>query len=290
MPAPNVDLSNKTILITGFTAGVGKAGALALARMGASLHLLCRNREKGERVQREIHTKCPEARTSLLIADLASLDEVRHAAATFCEAGIPLDVLWNNAGVIMQQRETTVDGYETTFAVNHLSLFLLTHLLRERLREADSARVVSTASDAHKFGGPLRLDDLQSERGYTTFGAYGRSKLANILFTRELGRREREAGSKVCALAYHPGFVGSDFAKNNGWLSVLMMNLGRPFARSGERGAETGVYLCSQPGLEGQSGGYYYDMKPRSMSSAARDDEAARGLWEASEKLCGLTD
>jgi NAD(P)-dependent dehydrogenase (short-subunit alcohol dehydrogenase family) len=196
-------------------------------------------------------------------------------------------VLFNNAGVVMQKRTTTVDGLETTFAVNHLGYFLLTNLLLERLRASAPSRVVCTASDAHKFGGAIDFDDLQMEKSYPLFGAYGRSKAANILFASELGRREAETG--VVACAYHPGFVGSDFSKNNGALAKLIMVLGSPFARSPAKGAETGVYLCTAPEVTDDSGAYYFNMKLHQPAPHARSQETAKRLWDVSERLTGLS-
>ncbi len=196
-------------------------------------------------------------------------------------------MLLNNAGVIMLRREETVDGLETTLAVNHLTYFLLTVLLLDRLKESAPARVVNVASDAHAYAaGGLDWDDLGSERGYSAMKVYGRSKLANILFTRELARRLE--GSGVTANCLHPGFVGSNFAKNNGLLGRLGMNLLRPFARSNEKGAETAVYLCASPAVADLSGEYFFDRRPRHPKRYAQSDADARRLWEVSERLTGL--
>lgn len=273
-------------MITGFTAGVGKAAAFALGAMGADLALVCRNADKGRAVSEAVASETG-ASVRVYVGDLGVLADIRRVASEFAESGQPLHVLFNNAGVVMQSRSETVDGFETTFAINHLGYFLLTNLLLPQLRASEGARVVCTASDAHKFAGrSLDFDDLQCERGYATFTAYGRSKLANILFTRELARRERDAG--VTANAFHPGFVGSDFATNNGLFAKVAMTLGRPFARSIERGAETGVYLCSSPDVADVTGEYFYDMKPHGASSAARNDADAQRLWAESERLTGL--
>jgi len=286
MAAPHVDMSGKTVMITGFTSGVGRAAAVALGEMGADLVLVCRNAVKGKEVSEEVSAKTGVS-PLVLVGDLGVQADVRRVAEEFLSSGKPLHVLFNNAGVVMQGRSTTVDGLETTFAINHLGYFLLTGLLIERLRESAPSRVVSTASDAHKFsGGGMNFDDLQSESGYSTFRVYGRSKLANILFTRELARRE--AGSGVTANAFHPGFVASGFSKNNGVLASILMTAISPFARSIERGAETGVYLCSSPGVADVSGGYFYDMKPLTPARAAQSDEDAARLWSVSESLTGL--
>jgi NAD(P)-dependent dehydrogenase (short-subunit alcohol dehydrogenase family) len=287
MAAPSTDMSGKTVMITGFTSGIGRAAAHALAQMGANLVLVCRDRDKGERVISEIRQRTGGDSPELLVGDLGQQRDIRRIAGDWSARAQPLHVLFNNAGVVMQKRSVTADGLETTFAFNHLGYFLLTNLLLDRLRQAGRARVVSTASDAHKFGGgAMNLDDLQSERSYGVFAAYGQSKLANILFTRELARREGAAG--VTANCFHPGFVGSDFSKNNGLLANVLMTLGRPFARSPEKGAETGLYLCSSPEVEDTSGEYFCDMKPARPSAHAQDDDAAAKLWAVSGELTGL--
>ena len=285
----NVDMSNKSVMITGATAGIGQAAAFALAEMGADLTIVCRNPSKGEATVAEIRRKNPGVEASILVGDLGVQADIRRIANEFLATQKPLHVLFNNAGVVQLGRSTTVDGLETTFAVNHIGPFLLTTLLLDRLRSSAPARVVSTASDAHKFaGGGLDFDDLQSESGYTTFGAYGRSKLCNILFTDELGRREREAGSGVASYCFHPGFVGSDFAKNNGVFARSVMALISPFARSSEKGAETGVYLCTSPEVSGETGDYYFNMKNHKPAASAKKPAVSEKLWKASEALTGL--
>ncbi len=286
MTGMDIDLRDRHVMITGATAGIGKAAAHALARMGARLTIVCRDAGKGERTLDELRRQRPDVEASMLVGDLGVQADIRRIADTFLATDAPLHVLFNNAGVVQMKRSTTVDGLETTFAVNHLGPFLLTNLLLERLRRSAPARVVCTASDAHRFsGGGLDFDDLQSERKYTTFGAYGRSKLCNILFTRELGLRERKARSNVTTYCFHPGFVGSDFSKNNGLLARVIMALGTPFARSPEKGAETGVYLCASPDVAGQTGDYYCDMRPHSPAPFALEPGVAERLWRVSERL-----
>jgi NAD(P)-dependent dehydrogenase (short-subunit alcohol dehydrogenase family) len=281
-------MHGKTVMITGATAGIGRAAALELADMGANLILVCRNPDKGEDTMAKIRRKAPDTRVSMLVGDLGVQADIRRIAQEFLATSEPLHVLFNNAGVVQLGRSTTVDGLETTFAVNHIGPFLLTTLLLDRLRASAPARVICTASDAHKFSGSgLDLDDLQSEQNYSTFGAYGRSKLCNILFTEELGRRERDAGSGVHSYCFHPGFVGSDFSKNNGAIARLIMNLISPFARSSERGAETGVYLCTSPDVENETGRYYFNMKTREPASFSKIPGVAENLWSASEVLTG---
>jgi NAD(P)-dependent dehydrogenase (short-subunit alcohol dehydrogenase family) len=280
------DLAGRTCLVTGATSGIGRAAAGGLARLGASLVLLCRDRARGEAASAEIR-RGTGADVSLLVADLSSQAEIRRAAREFLASGRPLHVLLNNAGVVLMRRSETVDGIETTFAVNHLGYFLLTRLLEARLRESAPARIVNVASDAHHYaGGRLDFDDLESRRRYRVMQVYGKSKLANILFTRELARRL--AGSGVTANCLHPGFVGSNFGKNNGPLGRLSMTLLRPFARSPEKGAETAVWLCASPELQGTSGEYFFDRRPRRPHASAWSDEDARRLWETSERMTAL--
>jgi NAD(P)-dependent dehydrogenase (short-subunit alcohol dehydrogenase family) len=281
------DMTGRTCMITGATSGIGQAAALALARLGASLVLVGRDPERGERALEEIRRASRVGDATLLLADLSSQSEIRRLAADFLATGRPLHVLLNNAGVINLRREESGDGVETTFAVNHLAYFLLTGLLLERLKESAPARVVNVASDAHRGAGRLDFDDLESRRQYTPMRVYGRSKLANILFTRELARRL--AGSGVTANSMHPGFVGSNFAKNNGLLGIAAMTLLRPFARSPEKGAETAVYLCSSPEIEGVTGEYFQDCKPHKPRAFALDDGDARRLWEVSEHMTSFS-
>jgi retinol dehydrogenase-12 len=280
-------LRDKVCMITGATSGIGKAAAMGLARLGPELVIVGRDRERGERTRAEITERTGNRNVDLMLADLSSQRQVRRLAGEFLATGRPLHVLLNNAGVVNLRREETEDGIETTFAVNHLGYFLLTRLLLDRLRASAPARVVSTASDAYAYaGGPLDFDDLDSRRRYAMMQVYGRSKLANILFTQELARRL--AGSGVTATCFHPGFVGSNFARNNGVLASIVMPLLRPFARTNEQGAETAIYLCAAPEVEGVTGQYFYDRRPRRLRSWASSETDARRLWQESERLVGL--
>jgi NAD(P)-dependent dehydrogenase (short-subunit alcohol dehydrogenase family) len=280
-------MTGRVCMVTGATSGIGRAAAEELARRGAQVVLVGRSRERGEQTLSEIRGRTNNPNVSLLLADLSSQQQIRALADEFLATGRPLHVLLNNAGVIHLSRERTEDGIEATFAVNHLAYFLLTNLLLERLRESAPARVVNVSSDAHRSaGGRLDMDDLQSERAYSAMRVYGKSKLANILFTRELARRLDATG--VTAAALHPGFVGSNFARNNGWLGSVAMTLLRPFARSPQKGAETAVHLCCSPDLEGSTGGYWYDCRPHEPAAFALDDEDARRLWAISEGMTGL--
>lgn len=281
------DLTGKLCMITGATSGIGKAAAVALARLGADLVLVARDPARAEETVRDIAAAAGSRRVEVMLADLSSQEQVRRLADEFLAGGRPLHVLLNNAGVIMLRREETADGIERTWAVNHLAYFLLTNLLLDRLRQSAPARVVNVASDAHAYSrGALDFDDLESRKRYSTMHVYAKSKLANILFTRELARRLE--GSGVTANALHPGFVGSNFATNNGMFASAVMRLARPFARTAEKGAETAVYLCASPDVEGVSGKYFFDERERWPKRYAQSDEDAARLWEVSERMTGL--
>lgn len=283
MAIQQVDMSGKHVMVTGCTAGLGRAGTIAIAEMGATMALVCRDRAKGEALLREIERLTQRENHTLHVGNLGSQRDIRAIADSFLSSDRPLHVLFNNAGVIMQKHTITEDGFETTFGVNHLGYFLLTLLLMERLQASAPGRIVNTASDAHKFaGGRLDFDNLAGEKKFGVVSSYGGSKLANILFTRELASRIE--GSGVAVNAFHPGMVGSDFAKNNGAIARVSMTLLRPFARSPLKGAETGIYLSTSPELEGRSGGYYYDCRPLEPAEAARNADDALRLWQLSEE------
>jgi len=280
-------MGGKTCLVTGATGGIGRAAATALAGAGTSMVLLGRDRARTEAAAREIAAVSGNDDIDVLVADLSSQAGVRSAAGEFLASGRPLHVLLNNAGVVMMERRLTVDGIETTFAVNHLAYFLLTTLLLERLRESAPARVVCVASDAHKFaGGRLDFDDLGGEQGYGAMKHYGKSKLANILFVRELARRLDGTGVTVNCL--HPGMVGTGLGTNNGLLGRVAQRVLKPFSRTPEKGAETAVWLCSSPDVDGASGGYYSDLREISPNDAGLNDDDARQLWDVSLEMTAL--
>jgi NAD(P)-dependent dehydrogenase (short-subunit alcohol dehydrogenase family) len=277
------DMTGKHVMITGCTAGLGRAAAIEIARMGASVALVCRSREKGELLADEIAAQGDPDRVSLFVGDLGCQKDIREIADAYLSSDRPLHVLFNNAGVIMQKRALTPDGFEMTFGVNHLGYFLLTLLLLERLDRSAPARIVNTASDAYRFAGsPLDFDDLQGERNFSFTKAYGASKLANILFTQELARRLE--GRDVSVNAFHPGMVASDFAKNNGGLARFAMKAIKPFARTPLKGAETGIHLCTAPEVAGQTGGFYYNRAPRALRKASFREGDGERLWALSEE------
>ncbi len=275
-------------MITGATSGIGLAAACALARRGAELVLLCRDARRGKAAAARIAAQAgTHASVDVLQADLASQADIRRAAAEFIASRRPLHVLLNNAGVVMLKRTETVDGIETTLAVNHLAYFLLTNLLLEPLRRSAPSRIVCVASDAHRMaGGPLDLDDLEGRQRYAAMRNYGMSKLANILFTREMARRL--GGTAVTINCLHPGMVSTGLGANNGLFARALITLLRPFSRSPDRGAATSVFLCSEASMAGVSGKYFANCREARPNDAALDDEAARQLWQISARMTGL--
>jgi NAD(P)-dependent dehydrogenase (short-subunit alcohol dehydrogenase family) len=277
-------MAGRVCVITGATSGIGLITAQRLAAMGARLVLVGRGPARGETALARIKARAPRAEVSVHYADLARLDALRTLAAGL-NALSRIDVLINNAGAMFWRREVTADGLERTFALNHMAYFVLTALLRDKLASSP-ARVVNVASDAHR-GARLDFRDLQSARNYSGMRTYSRSKLCNILFTRELARRL--AGTGVTANCLHPGFVNSRFGDNNpGVVGVGTRIVKQLFAISPERGAETPVYLASSPAVEGKTGGYYDKCAPSTPSREVQDDAAARRLWEESARIAGI--
>ena len=280
-------MEGKTVLITGGNSGIGKQAAIDLAQMGAYVVITARDPKKGRKAVDDIRLYTKGARVpGLMQLDLASFDSIRTFADEFTSRFNRLDVLVNNAGGMLTSRTTTKDGFETTFGVNHLGHFLLTNLLLDLVKASAPARIVTVSSDGHKAAkGGLDFDDLQSERNYTGWQAYAKSKLANILFTKELARRLD--GTGVTANALHPGFVRSGFGQSGdmGGYMGWGLKVARLFAIGPKRGARTIVHLASSPDVEGVTGEYFVRSKVRQPTTAAQDPEAARRLWEVSEHL-----
>ena len=277
-------MNGKQILITGATNGIGLAAAEALVRLGANVAIVGRS----ETAMRIAAARVKAARkggatVDTFIADLSSQAAVRKLAGEVLGRYPRLDVLVNNAGAMYARRQVTADGIELTWAVNHLAPFLLTALLLDRLKESAPARIVTTASAAHQ-GARIPFADLNAERSYRGFERYGQTKLANILFTRELARRLE--GTGVTASCFHPGLVATGFNRNNGLLMDLGMTILKPVSRSPEKGAETLVWLATSPEGATANGGYYFDREHVMPSAEARDMETARRLWEVSEAQC----
>jgi NAD(P)-dependent dehydrogenase (short-subunit alcohol dehydrogenase family) len=278
-----MSIERKNVMITGPTEGIGRATAFALAERGARLHLLCRNSVKAAALRDALLSRYGDFSAELYLADLGNFAEVREAANAFIDRNEPLDVLINNAGVINTNRILLDNGQEQMFAVNHLGHFLLTTLLLDRLKQAGQGRVVIVASEAYRFCRGIRFDDLKWNEGFSAFPTYGHSKLANILFARELAERVRD--TRVTVNALHPGAVRSQLGAQNAWYAGRILALVRPFLRTAERGAETSVYLATSDEVTKTSGEYFYDCKPKKTKPIARDREQARRLWELSERL-----
>jgi len=279
-------VEGKTVVVTGASSGIGLETARALAKRGARVLMVVRNRTKGQAAIDRIVAEKPGAQLELVLADLYSMAEVRRAAAEIRDKAPRLDVLVNNAGLIHDGRELTVDGFERTFALNHLAAFLLTYELRERLIASAPARVVTVSSNGHRFAF-FDWDDLatmQRWRGSTA--VYGASKLCNIWFTRELARKLK--GKGVTANTLHPGAVASSFGDSGGTLFRTVIKLGRPFMLTSEEGARTSIYLASSPDVANVTGEFFINCKIASPSRRARDDDSARRLWQLSEQLCGV--
>jgi len=278
-------MKGKTVVITGGTSGIGEVAALELAQMGARIVFVARDKSRAEATLARLRKRAPELAHTVHYADLTRLAEMKRVAAQIAAVEPRIDVLINNAGAMFGARRITQDGLERTFALNHMAYFVVTQGLRERLAVAGDARIVNTASDAHR-GATLDFGDLQSEQGFGAMKAYGRSKLCNILFTRELARRLH--GSGITANCLHPGFVATRFGDQSGGLISHMVWLAKFLAISPAEGARTIVHLASSPQVAGISGKYFYKYRATTLSPAAQDDQAASLLWERSAQLAEM--
>jgi NAD(P)-dependent dehydrogenase (short-subunit alcohol dehydrogenase family) len=283
------EMDGKTVLITGATNGIGKVAALELAKKGANVVIVGRNPAKTSETVAEIKAGSGNPNVEMIVADLSSMAEVRKVADAFKASHSRLDVLINNAGAVFADRQKTVDGYEMTFAFNHLAYFLLTNLLLDTLKASAPARIVNVSSAAHT-NGVLNFDDLDSKKNYGMggFRAYGLSKLANIMFTYELSRRLE--GTGVTANVLHPGLVGTGFGMNNNRLMKFAMRLIAPFSLTPEQGADTIIYLASSPQVIGVSGKYWDKRKAIQSASVSYDETAQKKLWAVSEQMTGLAE
>ena len=275
-------MDGKVVVVTGGTSGIGQVAAVELARQGARIVLIARDRARVAQALAEISGARPGVAHRAVYADLASIGQTRRVGAEIVATEPRVDVLINNAGALFNRRQLSPDGLEMTFAVNHMAYFVLTEALRPALAASAPARIVNTASGAH-LGAKLDFDDLQSEHAYSGFQVYGRSKLCNILFTRELARRLQ--GSGVTANSLHPGFVATRFGDRSGGLLQAVMPIAKLGAISPSRGAETIVYLASSPEVAAVSGLYFYRSRPETPTPEAQDDVAAARLWAESERL-----
>jgi NAD(P)-dependent dehydrogenase (short-subunit alcohol dehydrogenase family) len=291
-------MKGKVVVITGATSGIGQITAEKLAEMGARIVQIARDPQRGKAAMERLRERSAGVSHSIYYADLSRLGEMSRVAAEIASTEPRIDVLINNAGAIFTTRQVTEDGLERTFALNHVSYFMLMRGLGERLLASAPSRIVNTASDAHE---PFTLDfdDLQSEKAYQgdfwqwirfggpAFKVYGRSKLCNILFTRELSRRL--TGSGVTANSLHPGFVATRFGDQTGGLLSFGIRVAKHFALTPERGAETLVYLASSPEVAGVTGEYFHKCRPATPSEEARDDTKAKRLWKETADLAHVS-
>jgi len=279
-------MEGKTCAVTGANTGIGKAVALDLANRGARVLLVCRSEERGEAARRDIVARTGNEAVELVLADLSALAEVRRAAAEIRARCDRLDILVNNASVVLLEREESVDGNEMQLAVNHLAYFLLTHELLDLLKASAPARIVSVAALAYRFHA-LDLDDLQwQQRPYGGFRVYATTKLLEMLWTFELARRLE--GTGVTANCLHPGGVATEIARNTSSWMQLGVRLSKPFLLTPEKGARTALYLATSPEVEGVTGQYFEGCRAKRTTPITHDRELAERVWEATEALCGL--
>jgi len=273
-------------MVTGSSSGIGKATALGLAKMNASVVMVCRDRERGGAAMNEIIKKSSNQKVSLMIADLSSQNSIRKLVENFGARHDKLHVLVNNAGVFLAKRHLTEDGIEMTFAVNHLAPFLLTNLLLPTLKTNTLPRVITVASSAH-YGATIDFDNLQGERRYSGFRAYSQSKLANVLFTHELARRLKE--TNVIANCLHPGVVRTNLGKSNWLVFRLALVLFAPFLSSPEKGAKTSIYLASSPEVDRIAGKYFVKQKVAKSANISNDEVMSKKLWDVSAELTHIS-
>jgi NAD(P)-dependent dehydrogenase (short-subunit alcohol dehydrogenase family) len=278
-------MQGKTVVVTGATSGIGEVAALELAGKGARIVFIARDRNRGEATLAKLDARAPGLSHKVHYADLSLVAEMKRVAAEIAASEPRIDVLINNAGAAFAQRQVTAEGFELTFALNHLSYFVVTAGLRERLLGSTPARIVSTSSTAH-MGMKIDLDDLQTKNGYSSLKAYGRSKLENILFTRELARRLQ--GTGVTANCLHPGVVATRFGHESGGVLQPFLKALQIFAISPEKGAETIVYLASSPNVANVTGEYFAKNKIAKTSAAAQDMSVAAALWAKTAELTGV--
>ncbi len=282
----HIDMSGKICLVTGANSGIGKVAARELAQMGATVVLVCRNRDKGEAACQEIKTLSGNSAVDLLLADLSSQQSIHQLAEQFKEKYGQLHVLLNNAGAMFPSRRESVDGLEMSLAVNHIAPFLLDNLLLDTLQTSAPTRIVTVNSGAH-FAGKIDFDDLQLRKKYGNFGmqAYSQSKLENLLVIYELARRLKD--TQVTVNALHPGFVATSISQNAapGPLKGVMSVVGRFMGISAEEGAKTSIYLASSPEVEGVTGKYFVKCAPVASSQLSYDEALQKQMWEVSEEL-----
>ena len=276
-------MHNKLVIVTGANSGIGYETTRALAKQGAFILMVCRNEEKAKEARKEIIDETGNTGLDIVLCDFSIQADIHKAAKEINSQYEKIDVLINNHGFLASEKEETVDGLEMTFAVNHIGYFLFTKLLLEKIKAADSGRIVSVASEAHRAG-TYDPENIQLRDGFSPWKAYGNSKLYNILFTKELANRLTD--TNVTANCLHPGVVASNFAQSGSWIMKTLFTIGKLFFVSPKKGAETSIYLATSPEVENTNGAYFRNKKVATPSATARDPEAAKELWNISEKLC----
>ncbi|HZY94013.1 MAG TPA: SDR family oxidoreductase [Candidatus Bathyarchaeia archaeon] len=280
-----VDMTGKVCLVTGGNSGIGKESAVGLAKLGATVVIVSRNADKGEAAVVEIRTRSGNQDVELLQADLSSQDSVRQLADEYRRRYKKLHVLLNNAGIYLPKRIVTVDGLEATFATNHLGHFLLTNLLLDLLKTSAPSRIINITSSAH-YGYEINFEDLMGEKKFSSFQAYGRSKLANVLFTYELAKKLE--GTRVTVNCLHPGVVRTGFGKDLGGFFSIAVRVVSPFMMSPEKSARAAVYLATAPELENVTGKHFSKGKEEKSSKESYDPVMAEKLWQVSAELTKL--
>lgn len=279
------NMEGKVCLITGASQGIGKATAIALAKMGATIVMVSFDQGRGDAALKEMKSISGNENIELMLADLSSQQSIRQLADRFKQKYTRLDVLVNNAGVMKWKQEFTTDGIESTFAINHLASFLLTNLLLDLLKASAPARIVNVSSSAQGMG-KIEFDDLDGRKKYSGIKAYSQSKLANVLFTNELDRILQ--GTEVTVNCLHPGVVRTNFGNTGSLFFKTFGTLMKPFMLPPEKGAETSVFLASSPEVEGLSGKYFVKKKAEKSSPISYDEMTAKKLWEVSAKMTKL--
>uniref|UniRef100_A0A671MZ78 Retinol dehydrogenase 12-like n=1 Tax=Sinocyclocheilus anshuiensis TaxID=1608454 RepID=A0A671MZ78_9TELE len=282
----SVRLDDKTVIITGANTGIGKETARDLAKRGARVIMACRDLEKAEAARKELIEDSGNQNIVANKLDLSDTESIRAFAELINKEEKQVNILINNAGIMMCPYSKTADGFEMQFGVNHLGHFLLTYLLLDLLKKSAPSRIINVASVAHTWGS-IHLDDINSEKGYSPRRAYGQSKLANILCTRSLAKRLQ--GSGVTVYSLHPGVVQSELFRNLSKPVQIAVKIFSPFTKTTIQGAQTTIYCAVEPKLDNESGGYYSNCAPAQCSSEALDDEMAQKLWELSCQMLGIT-
>ncbi|XP_070842549.1 retinol dehydrogenase 11-like [Chaetodon trifascialis] len=279
-------LDGKTVVITGANAGIGKETAIDLAKRGAKIIMACRDMDRAQAAVKEVIESSGNQQVTCMKLDLADTKSIREFAEAINKGEPQLNILINNAGIMICPYGKTADGFEMQIGVNHLGHFLLTHLLIDLIKRSAPARIITVSSMAHSYGS-INLDDINSEKSYNKRGAYCQSKLANVLFIRLLAKKLE--GTGVTTYSLHPGVIQTELWRHLSGPQQLVMKMAKPFTKSPVQGAQTTIYCAVEPSLEKESGRYYSDCASACCSAAAKDDDLARKLWELSCQLLSIT-